>query len=526
MKWAERQKRSDEGGYVAAMTALLLIPMMIFTAFAVDVGAWYAQASAVQTAADAASLAAVPMMPDRDAAYIAALDEANRNGFTHGVDGVNVAVSFPDARSVNTTITVDAEIYFSAVVISSSFDITRASRAEYVLPIPMGSPTNVLGFGSNDGPLRAGDMAAANYWLLEGGPCQPAHHGDVAAAKYNETHSGSWCGNYGTPRSNWKQRSEDRDGGYFFVVDIPAGLPVSSELFIYDPGICGGDGQGKPGENATGAIPLGWRAWNSNGTPLIPGDDFVDTSISPGGNFWTSTDCGGSVATNGGWTKSNMTFPANATADPIRYYVQTKAYGATANNWNHYSFWLRPMGTNASCSTLVTALCPTIAAEEWIPVRAEGTGNGIPMTLYLAEIEPVHAGKTLNVVLWDPGEGMDNIQVIGPDGATLDFTWSSDDLLNHAPVNASDTCSGKPCLWLDPVSNNYPAKTNLPGWGNHWRFNGRTVTLSVPLDAQTDFTSYTNYWFKIRFAPTSTKTAIEWASFSINVTGDPIRLTD
>ncbi|MEZ5226562.1 MAG: pilus assembly protein TadG-related protein [Acidimicrobiales bacterium] len=47
-----------QAGYVLATTALLLIPLMIFAALAVDVGGWYAQATQAQRAADAAALAA------------------------------------------------------------------------------------------------------------------------------------------------------------------------------------------------------------------------------------------------------------------------------------------------------------------------------------------------------------------------------------------------------------------------------------------------------------------------------------
>ena len=38
--------KPSEKGYILAMAALLLIPMLAFTGFATDVGAWYARGAA------------------------------------------------------------------------------------------------------------------------------------------------------------------------------------------------------------------------------------------------------------------------------------------------------------------------------------------------------------------------------------------------------------------------------------------------------------------------------------------------
>lgn len=261
--------RRGEGGYVTAMTALLLIPLMVFAALTVDVGAWYFQASDAQGAADAAALAGVPFMPDRARAQAAALDVATRNGYTDGVDGATVIITYPSPSSISVEIDTPYDRYFSGIVLNETFDIKRAGTAEYTLPIPMGSPVNVLGFGPNNGPLRAGDMAAANYWLLEGSDCQPAHHGDLRAAKYEFKTDGSWCGNHGPARAIWKKNTEGRSGGYFYVVDIPPGQTEVSEFWVYDPGVCGDDGHDKPSDmkNEKLGSRIGWRVWSSNNTP-------------------------------------------------------------------------------------------------------------------------------------------------------------------------------------------------------------------------------------------------------------------
>ena len=88
-----------EDGYVLILTVLLLLPLLAFTGFAVDLGAWTATASKAQNAADAASLAGVVYLPDLPAkATSVARRVRRRNGYTNGVDGVTVTAA-PNARN-------------------------------------------------------------------------------------------------------------------------------------------------------------------------------------------------------------------------------------------------------------------------------------------------------------------------------------------------------------------------------------------------------------------------------------------
>ena len=85
------------------MSALLILPLLAFAGFATDVGSWYAQASRMQRAADAAALAGVVWLPDATQAETVALDVAERNGFADGVDGITVTVQQvgPDRLNVS-----------------------------------------------------------------------------------------------------------------------------------------------------------------------------------------------------------------------------------------------------------------------------------------------------------------------------------------------------------------------------------------------------------------------------------------
>ena len=63
------------------MTGLLLVPLVVFTAFGVDLGAWYAQSAKQQRAVDAASLAGVVQLPTRRRPRTAARASLIANGF-------------------------------------------------------------------------------------------------------------------------------------------------------------------------------------------------------------------------------------------------------------------------------------------------------------------------------------------------------------------------------------------------------------------------------------------------------------
>lgn len=513
------------------MSALLLVPMMIFAALAVDVGGWTVQANEAQAAADAAALAAAPLMPDQAEATTVARHIASLNGFEDGVSGVRVEVEFPDAATVRVTIGQPGERYLSDLVSTTPVTISRYADATALAPLGIGSPVNVLGFG----PYSLGGEPAANYWILENNDCQVAHLGDLRAAQYLTE---PWCGDgLGLPQNPyWKRASTGRDGGYFFKITIPPGVASSSTLMILDPGQCPGYGA-KPEDahwrdDDDRGTRISWRLWDTNGTPLIADDD------SPASSWWSSDECAADlpypsrswIDKTQGWTETPFVFPPNTTGEDETYLIQSMVDDSTRRGWDHYSFWVRPGGGPLVCSSIGVDDCPTISADEWIPTRASGAAAGEPMALFLADVGPQYAGRSMQVHLWDVGEGMDNIQILDPLGNPLDFTWSSDDPVNHAPSNPSDDCSGIPCLWLDPTNRRYPRKFPYAGWFDYFRFDGRVVTLSVPLDTQVDFPAYAasgnGYWFSIRFQPTRRSVAKEWATFSVGISGDPIRLTD
>ena len=530
----------NEGGYVMATTALMLIPMLIFAAFAVDVGSWYVEAQQIQRASDAAALAGVVWMPDENKAREAALEITAINGYEDQPgDFDDVTAALPQVRvsrvgpqQLRVDIRAEGELYFGSVI--DGFDeprIHRFATSEYVLPVEFGSPTNQIGFGD-----------VTNAWLGLMGYCQPPHYGDVRAAYYihrqgcqpnnwNDLDNGpvgvkpAAITNPDTPAG----RNPNHDPeGYFFVVDIPPGRTSTGvDVAIYDGGLC---------PQSTGSLPRKPQAdnrqthtmftlWDATATPLDDSDIVQVAEWRPaagaGCNAWTvppGFEIGSGISG--------------------RYYVQVQNnedyYGGFGKGVNHFSIEARDTGAShgAPCYTFVTSTCVGVYARDRMPVRTQT--DGAVATFYLANVEPVHEGKFLEVEMYDLGEGMDYVQFINPQGDAVDFTWRTDDtatISGIGPANtdhASETCTGgvSPCL---AVGASGPPK--ISHWGSGGRFNGRWVTVRIPLDSIP--TGLPDYWWEVRYVkkvkanPSDPEpTSADWTTWATRVVGDPVRLIE
>ena len=190
MRWARRTP-DGERGFVLVTTVVITTVLLLFAGLAVDFGSFYVRAAQIKRAADAAALAGVVWMPEFDTAEDAALNAAARNGFVNGVNDVTVVVKeVPDNnRQLEVTIT-DGSVnqYFSRIAINKQ-GITRTSTAEYVLPVPLGSPRN--SFGTNT--LLPGSSTDEYFWAAVNGWCAGHESGDEKLAKYESysTSSGS-----------------------------------------------------------------------------------------------------------------------------------------------------------------------------------------------------------------------------------------------------------------------------------------------------------------------------------------------
>ncbi|MBS1847630.1 MAG: Tad domain-containing protein [Actinobacteria bacterium] len=187
---------ADDGGYVFIMVALLIIPIMAFSALAVDVSSWYSRATELQRSADAGALAGVVWMPNQTSANTASANNLTTNGVTGTsratfTDGVG---SKPNSWKVCVT---DPRVpQFFGSLFGAPESITRCATAQYNLPLQLGSPLNYFGgYSGSWSNLNLG-YTPANYATAPPQRSSVDSYG-YCDVNYNGTYPGYWTLNYG-----------------------------------------------------------------------------------------------------------------------------------------------------------------------------------------------------------------------------------------------------------------------------------------------------------------------------------------
>src|SRR6267378_4534084 len=123
--------RRDQKGQTLVIVALMIVVLLGFTGLVTDI-AWYeVNLMRIQRAADAAALAGVVYLP----------------GYADGANGVTVTAT-PEAlnnRILGVTVASPVRSWFARLFGINQFSASRNARAEFVLPVPMGSPENYYG---------------------------------------------------------------------------------------------------------------------------------------------------------------------------------------------------------------------------------------------------------------------------------------------------------------------------------------------------------------------------------------------
>ncbi len=145
--------RRASRGQVLVIFAGALLLLMMMTALVVDVSWYWVNSLRVQRAADAAALAGAVMLPNKQSqAYTLAYEEASKNGYPVGGGTIVTPVQDPgNDRRLVVTIQTQIGTFFMRVIGIESIGVARTSKAEFTLPVPMGSPQNYYGVGFYEG---------------------------------------------------------------------------------------------------------------------------------------------------------------------------------------------------------------------------------------------------------------------------------------------------------------------------------------------------------------------------------------
>ena len=305
------------------------------------------------------------------------------------------------------TVTQTFQTFFLRIVGMSSVRITRAATAEYTLPVPMGSPLST--YGDNSG----------FFWA-------------AGEAQGTNRSAGDAYGTYYNPNPTLNNQYDPN--GYQYAIEVPAGAG-STSIDLYDPTFCAVDDQKGTGDHWIPWDLTGWPAvstyytlWSDPAsTPLDYTDDVVVASSGtlfenkrqvdksatlrensaswPGHAFWSLPDCTSDAYHNRWWTLTTVTTPG-----VYRLQVTTTNQanindqkGTSAEN-----MWaLRAVSSDPTYKAYVYGLGKMVIYAN--------VANGTTL-FYLGRIEAVHAGKTMVIQLFDPGDasGNSSIEVLKP----------------------------------------------------------------------------------------------------------------
>ncbi len=559
--YRRRTRLKGERGYVLIMSALLMLPLLAFAGFAIDIGYWYTHANRMQRAADAAALAGVVWMPNDEKAEQVALETAKANGFDEADPDIVVTVTPVGNRRLQVYIhDLSVEMYLSSLFIDQ-VDIERQALAEYVQAVPMGSPDNTL--GNDPDRWNTAGYTRPYYWLNVGSPLSTKVNGDRYTAG---DCTGSYSGCSGGTNLDY---SSD---GYFFRIPVDT-KPASGDLNIqvFDPALT------VVGNTCTDTnLPAAGSTWNTQAAALVasgtvpsdavtryvrsnvqfctadaPFNGFdMDTSYivrapdnTPFDNYDNPVICG---QTFGSYDEDvvpllqsstvrapeNLTFASHfrrwtticsvpwssvvvgdyllqitSTADLSNPPTSLTTYDPTVSTGGYNKYSLRAgWGTNPSAATFATGV--NLFADGRLPIFVNEAAGGT--TFYLARIVPEYAGQLLELELYDVADGANaSLTIQSPTDQTGSPITGCTFIRDAAPptVSTSTTCT-------------------ITGLTNAL-YNGRLLTVQVPLPDNYGCNAGSDLgcWFKI-LLDFGTGAPTDQTTWSARVRGDPVRLVE
>jgi Flp pilus assembly protein TadG len=519
----------DERGQSFVMIALMLAALLGFMGIVVDIGWYEVNLIRVQRAADAAALSGVVYLPGNLAGgRTAAKNEAAKNGFTDGAPGITVTA---DQDPINnkimlTSVTAPVRTYFARLFGVSSFTASRKARAEFILPVPMGSPQDYYGI----------------FQLCQSGspsPCVAVHAAPDAATGPVLASQGFWGAviTKGGQHSNGDAYSPAFDGGtspnaqydpngYSYVVEFGTGTS-NGEVWLFDPVFCA-VGHGSSGSylgtgdhwigSAPRPVTTDFRLWDTKGTPYATSDDVLLAQRTFASNDQVDQSPayrGDGKYSDGGY---NGVTSSNCATDPYHNNWFRLATGLAEGQYRLQVTTSSPGNDNTSAENMFgiqvksnTAVGGRVYGQS--RMAAYANLNAGYSTFYLAQIEAVHAGKTLEIKLFDPGDvgGTATLRIKKPTP-----TGYVDARFNYTANGGVGSQSGT------NVDRLLTASAGVSQYQNAW------VTISIPLPANYGVGGLTPPsetepgWWKIEYFISANGN--DTTTWEVNIRGNPVHL--
>lgn len=518
----------NERGAALPIVALMLFVLLGLSAFAVDLGWFYLNATKVQRAADAAALAGVIHMPDdfEPNAVADARQLAAANGYIH--DGAPDSTTTVDVREVTgnrhrleVEITDQVETFFLRVFGQHTQTVSRTAVAQHVQPLPMGSPANQ--FGDSPGCWLATPPSGAvcnNFVGMISGHLQGRGYGDLYSPWCDGWQANASCsgtvgagGFPGTRPPPFGENPRYRDRGYLYAVDVPPELDghnITLELLSpgNNTGHQSGIGDSSHLEQQVGPRhTITWTLHDRTTTPLDMANNTPLCGYSYGPNNANSTQQWAEIPGNCHPNNGPGIYPLQVQVDC------TECHG-------HNMFSIRATANGG------VGVQPRVYALGDMAIFVQQSGL---TRFHFAEVEPVHAGKTLVLELWDAGDSIggqplnSRIQILGPgDGEPEPYPCyfsSTHPVGPSAPGDLLSTCTQD----VDFDGVHYQMEDCDTCYNNHM------ITFRVPIPAGyscgTDEEGDEDCWWRVRFIyddPTASPT--DGTTWQASIEGNPIHL--
>lgn len=497
-----RRFKTEEGGYALPFIATTMILLLTISAFAVDLGWFYVNSGRLQRAVDSAALAGVVFLPhDVTNVEAKAVDGANANGYSIGtVNGTNIG-SGPDDMTwseltdnkLQVSVTSSVETFFLRLIGMDQLTLTRTATAQFIKPVPLGAPANCMGIGpgvSTDGLTGSGISTAwskcssytQNFWSAINGRRTAKEHGDP----YGPT-----CG-YSCSGGN-----SDHDQYYYFAVDVPENPGNWVDVFLYDAGFYDRSGFAETGDeeslsnSSSGGTHMTFDLFEPDTTPGIPENNSSSVACSLGNDTLTVNSGSSSGTYRNRWAR--MCRISNPTEGI--YVLRVSNGGSSIGGNNSYALLVNSDNFNTSNPPRVYSI------NEMSIFTNDSSGTA---TVYLAEVDPIHANKILQLTFYDPGEGAGNAQmtVLPPPGVSgYSCSWVATDVWPGGGPN-----SGNSCTINSTVSGNA-------------RYNGEWITMQIDLPAS--YTCTTDCFWKMELDLNVSHDRTTWEA---KVIGNPVAL--
>ncbi len=521
---------NDDRGQAIVVAALLMTMLLGIMGIGVDISWFELNLIRMQRAADAAALAGVVYLPGNSAgAFNAAYAEATKNGFTNGAGGVTVVPrqDLVNNRMLEVTIQGPVQTYFARLLGTSTIQGSRIARAEFVLPVPMGSPQDYYGIATlcrnSDTPTACPSVSSATG---VGTLAQQGFWGAVITKGANRTNGDAYSTYYnGAPTLN----TGFDPNGYSYIVEFQPGTSGGA-VWIFDPIFCAtgfrttspfqrlGVGDRWYNTLTTRNVTTEYRLWSMNGTPYATGDD---TLVASDGGLFTNMDYadkGPDYSGNRDYGGYNGSSSADCSSSPYH-----NAWWRLASGLGEGQYRLQVVTNNGgtaqqALNNFGIQLTTTFGTGARIYGQSRMAANvnlaSATVLFYLAQVDAVHAGKTLEIRLFDPGDIQNTtlrIKQPTPSGYTdATFKFTATGSAGGAPT------SGGPQTSLQ-TSN---AATPTGFYNNQWV----TIQVALPADysAPTPPGETQPGWWKIEYTVgTSGQDVTTW---EVNIRGNPVHL--